>query len=170
MQEVKFLPNIEYTGTVKLRIINDNGYVLTSKSYNKGTDSLFKFISMLLCREQIANEAPSRIDIVSNGTSILYSSSGVGITGRTYDQLIDGIGWCAKFRANIPNSIVNKESLSNIVEFQLRGGPTEYLEPFAKVDVSKSIIEELLPGTTLSIEWILQFANAQNQPDYTVNR
>lgn len=160
-KDIRFSPKIEYSGTVKLRVVTPKGDVLYREVHNAGTENLFKFISMFLCNENVYTETPSRIDLRLNGESIIVSQDGVGISSRAYTRFESGgnIGWCSVFRANIQNSIVIKPASTVTLQIVLLGGQQDNLIPFATVDVSSEILSQLLPGTTLSIEWILQFAN-----------
>lgn len=164
---IRFSPKIEYSGTVKLRVVTPNGDVTYREVHNAGTENLFKFISMFLCSEDVQLETPSRIDLRYNGESIIVSQYGVGISSKTYTRFESGgdIGWCSVFRANIQNNIVVKPQSTVNLEVVLLGGPHDNLIPYATVSVSSEILSQLLPGTTLSIEWILQFANGTQQEE-----
>jgi len=161
---VKFTPSVSYRGNVKLSIVTDNGEILRSEVHNKGTGDLFKFISRSLCGESVFSSAPNKVDAINSDEQSVISG-GVGISDRRYEEFGDGLGWSAVFRATIPNRI-KLNNISGVITFQIKYvdesqvvGANEIV--FAEINVDSQMLNQLAPGTSLTIEWVMNFSNAE---------
>lgn len=156
-KSIIFSPNLEYKGQLILRVVDANGRVHKISKHNEGTEELFMFLSMCLCGYDVHRSSPTKLRVMSSGETPVVLIQNIGISDRSYSK-DNELGWYSRFRASIPKSIVPSSIVGNVT-FELMGG-TSGTDTYAQVkDVDGSILSNLLPGMTLSVEWIMQISN-----------
>lgn len=168
MSNFKYTPNIEYIGEVKISLIDKNNRVISISRHNAGEAALFRYIAMSLCGQSVISSKPRKLDITKHRESgydpqdsIVRGSNKISTRDTKF---IDNDGWCA-----VLSFSANRSNLSDpqtAVDFVLLGGDDGSLEPYATVrNIPQSVIDQLVPGTTLYIEWTLSIQNADSQED-----
>lgn len=168
LKKVMLKPGVEYSGLVKMRLFSANGDLLRYEVHNEGKESLFKFVSKALCGYDTTLDAPNRLDIVKGSESVI--SGGVGLSSKQYLPIGDVIdGYSAIFRAYVSNAMRSYVDLSGDITIQMCN---YYTDPqthtvtksvFASVDADSSILTQMTPGSSLQIEWIMNFKNADTE-------
>ena len=159
---VKYAPKIEYCGQVTVSLVDCSGRVIRMSKHNAGESALFRYFADCLCGHSVISSYPRKIDIRLNGTSQSIITARDGISVR--DSHVENIGgWCAVLGFAVNNIDISQPETS--VDLVLLGG-TNANEDFAKVEnIPESIINQLVPGTTLYIEWTLAVQNIKNSTE-----
>ena len=147
--------NIGYTGKVKLTLDNNK-----FSYHNNGLPNLFRLICRGLAGNNITNEIPEKVDLRysnddDNWQSCLINSQ--FLTQINY-TLTNG-SWVLKTATSIPYSELNVTPLSALGNVNFRLYLMSNNEDLAFVNINKSDILLINPGSQALVEWVLCFSN-----------
>ena len=161
------IDNLQYNGTITINKIV-NGKTLKSKTFNSGTDLLFKTYALALQGQNIDNLLPTYIDIKSGDKSIL-NSNGISVVRSVLleeekenseneagvDEKIGTKVPCTRISASILASTINTNSKDNFT-ISLE---TPTREQLAYATIPNEILANITSGTQLLIVWDLYVHN-----------
>lgn len=158
---ISYSPKIEYIGDVKMSLLDKSGRVISIETHNDGKDALFKYIAMSLCGIDVHERFPRKLDIINHETkdSIITSSGKIDVRDKKY---VYNNGWYCVLRFTINRSQILDPT--GTIDLILLGGDRGD-EAYAVVDgdnhqgLPSSMIQQLVAGTTLYIEWSLTVRN-----------
>ena len=163
-KSIIYSPKIIYSGEVKVSLVDADGRVRTVSRHNAGEEGLFKYLAQCLCGINNRSSAPRKLDmgyISSNTFHTILPNGPVSVISPNY--LKDG-SWCAVLGFTVNNSEISSSVAgATTLEFRLLGGGGSEVYATAK-NIPSSVVTQLVPGTTLSVEWTLSIQNVSETP------
>lgn len=161
---ISFSPNVEYSGFVTLTVVSNDGKIRSIQRCNHGTDFLFNFLSRCLCGYNVSSTAPGYMSIVDKDHEDVIISSKRELSDRQTVNKTD-LGWCSIFRCAFPRNSVNTSGVPSVCLIKLISA--DGTSDMAKVEMNGDVLSNLLPGTTLYVEWTMQISNKETQTSTT---
>ena len=159
-KEFKLLPRLGYKGEVRISLIEDSGRVISVRQHNAGEDALFEYLAQCLCGLNVPANYPRFLDIeeLDASTNVYSSILPNGMVNTRDHRYEDDDGWCAVLSFSVNKSSVIEPH--GKLRFCLYGGEYNNKKLYATVDdVKTEVITQLVPGTTLYVEWVLSVQN-----------
>lgn len=149
-----------YTGDVKMLLVDKNGKKTEFNKHNEGYNALFQIFSKVLAGVKISDEdVPKSIDIRYTSGSVQNScllvpidiNKKYGFDGEKYVTIIEAMLTYSNFSIDV--STYDNSTLFNLC---LLDGNSKLL---ASTQVSHSYVSRVKPGTQVFIEWTLYVTN-----------
>ena len=176
---------IDYSGQVKIDILNGKKKFKTIKIKNSGTSELFKLLAMLVCGENAKYKVPAYLqlfDITTNRGTMknLFDdpvlNSSVPVTTKRYYKNtdfedidsslfdIDNTGYIVEYTFLIPGASVSPNSKINVIAlFATNSYKTDPLA-YITLDPEKYDIE-IEEGNNILLTWSMYLQNRPNAED-----
>ena len=154
--------SIKYNGEVSFKYII-NGKLVRSNTHNAGTKNLFKILTRALAGYDIRSDLPIKIDLQDSSNNNLLNHSAY-LSGTRY-YLGDDDNWSVYYTTTLQKSNMSAITVNDNEKYKLVLQSLK--EDMATVDISSNLVQNILDGAQLIIDWRLFFTNIEPNEETT---